>query len=197
MPNWCECEIQVTGDPKQLIQLGEWLEALGKQSKDADTWGWNISNALEPYPERFASLDQSVGKRRDELMKQLEPYKGKSATDVPSEIRSAWSELCNLKDGFNSGGCEWCKEHWGTKWGIGSFNYLYDKERFHMSFLSAWTEPRPLINLLSKKFPTLGFEMTYKEESLKYYGLYSVTNGEIVHDQEMEYPEIEQLEDEI
>jgi hypothetical protein len=95
-------------------------------------------NKVKPYPWRFAVID-----RKSENNKSKTP----------------------IKDGFNSGGYEWCCSNWGTKW-----NALHQSEvkrtrgNAYMEFDTAWAPPIPIMKILIKKYPNVEFELEFSEE---------------------------------
>lgn len=59
------------------------------------------------------------------------------------------------KDGFNSGGCEWCVTHWGTKWPASDtcIDEGATDQKAVLHFSTTWSPPRPVIVAASAKFP--------------------------------------------
>jgi len=156
MPNWCENTLRVTGDPGSL----------GKFKKQAEGPNGHLdANKFIPYPEEFALLD-SVAK--DPLTSEettravMMGLKGKDLT----------------RDGYNQGGYDWCIQNWGTKWNfseitieeISSHILIYE-------FLTAWSPPEPLVIKMSQMFPSLKFELEYREEGVDFEGLLTAENG--------------------
>src|SRR5690349_15637193 len=95
-----------------------------------------------PYPERFKTLDKAA--------KDFDEKHGANAVGGP-------------RDGFNSGGYEWCKKNWGTKWGVYDARLHRDGTTAQFYFRSAWTPPLPVIRKAAEKFPGLTFELNYYE----------------------------------
>lgn len=138
------------------------------------------TNKFIPYPKKFADLDrkaQKLGK------------KGKY-----------------IKDGFNSGGYEWCIQNWGTKWGIchaelreasvdacafsGAVHEKLQKgntSRLEYGFDCAWSPPIPVILKMSEMFPELDFELRYFECGAAFQGLYRCRAGKVSDDREWKY----------
>jgi len=89
MPNWCECELDITGESNILKELLD--KATTNEMLDA--------NKIIPYPTEFLEMDKIANDwDKEQGEKRFENYKDKP------------------KDGFNSGGYEWCNKYWGTKW---------------------------------------------------------------------------------
>jgi hypothetical protein len=157
VPNWCECDLRIEAkDHKNKGQIKE-LKAFVKHAKTG-------KNPLDtekfiPYPKRFTELDK---KAREEAKK------GK-----------------HMKDGFNSGGYEWCNENWGTKWGIchakePEENYQWG-ELFY-TFASAWSPPLPVVKKMSEMFKGLRFILTYFECGMAFNGIFICEDGKVIED---------------
>lgn len=58
---------------------------------------------------------------------ELKPY------PLRFKLRDMWLEEkfnWHIKDGFNSGGYQWCVNNWGTKWNARYIGIRHDKNRF-------------------------------------------------------------------
>lgn len=113
-------------------------------------------NKFIPYPKKFADLD-------------------KKAREKP---------LGTIKNGYNSGGYEWCIKNWGTKWnacGVVTANSIINNILYY-SFDTAWSPPFPVILEMSKKFPSLHFTLKYLEIGVGSKGVFEVKNGKIIKD---------------
>ena len=125
-------------------------------------------NLFIPYPENFAILDAQRAELEDQ--------------GIP------WSQL--PKDGFNSGGYEWCLKNWGTKWNASNC----EKERTSDTTMSFWFEtansaPDPVIKRMSELFPSLTFELNYEVEGYGYRHSLTYKAGEIYDAREWEITE--------
>jgi len=95
-----------------------------------------------------------------------------------------------IKDGFNSGGYEWCIKNWGTKWGIcnaelGNADYISaDSISYELeyTFDTAWSPPTPIVKKMSEMFPSLTFTLKYFEGGGGFNGLYVCEKGEVIRD---------------
>lgn len=101
-------------------------------------------NTVIPYPDHFAKLDAERARLVTEGVK--------------------WEEL--PKDGFNSGGWQWCIDHWGTKWNAsevyGDVGYVI--------FSTAYSSPKPVISALSRMYPSLTFALYWLNRTDEYSG---------------------------
>lgn len=159
MPNWCENDLTVRGDEKELQRF---LEFVKTHTSDFDF------NTILPYPESFSNMDTASSEWR----KNNPPEK--------------WFE--GPRDGFNSGGYEWCVAQWGTKWNACDVKVEFQcKDEVLISFSTAWSPPLPVIKALSSTFKELQFELKYYEHGMGYQGEYSVEGGEVCADVESNY----------
>ena len=112
MPNWTENELTITGPDVNKV-----LETIRSETIEDHDMRILDFNRIIPYPQIYRDMD----KRAEEYQEKLHVI----ATDDPErqqklealgaeygvEPGTPW-----LKDGFNSGGYEWCCSSWGTKW---------------------------------------------------------------------------------
>jgi hypothetical protein len=162
MPNHCESDLSIVGDPLIIEDL------LQKYKGDVPL----DANKIIPYPKRFLEADRLWNEAHERCKK--------------GEI--SWEEVCKIKDGFNSGGYEWCVTNWGTKWGMYDFTELVRRPRsVFLSFQSAWSPPYPLIKKMSEDFPDLTFTMKYYEGGMQFKGTYKVKAGRVLVDESTSY----------
>lgn len=90
--------------------------------------------------------------------------------------------------GFNSGGYEWRKKHWGTKWGFYDFTEWNHKgKKAKISFQSAWNPAIPLFEAMAKKFPRLNITVKYFETQMQFQGVWKSKNGEVIENSTKKY----------
>lgn len=123
-------------------------------------------NKILPYPARFQEQDNEVEALRNS---------GVAWEDIP-------------KDGYNSGGYEWCIENWGTKWNAveATIDEDYDITYF---FDTAWSPPIPVIHELSRQFPELYFELTFGDPAMDFSGVYEFKDGHFMREDDGGYQE--------
>lgn len=163
MPNWCENDLQVTGDE---TRVREFLEFAGTTETPIDF------NRFIPYPPRFAERDRAAEAWRD-------------AHDTRE-----WSSA--PKDGFNSGGYEWCIEHWGTKWNAhravaGEMTVRRTTATAVVHFDTAWSPPLPVVLSASRRFPALVFDLRWYERGMRVRGRYRCRDGAVLCDRSWDY----------
>lgn len=124
------------------------------------------ANRYIPYPQSFKDLDKKAEESRNNGV--------------------------HIKDGFNSGGYEWCVKNWGTKWGI--YSAALCKERYNgkkskaaYAFDSAWSPAIPVIMAMSVRYPDLRFKLRYYERGQGYKGIYEVKAGQVLKNESSSY----------
>lgn len=163
MPNWCENDLQVSGEDRRVR---EFLELAGTEGTAIDF------NRFVPYPAEFAERDRAAEAWRN--------------THPPAE----W--FSGPTDGFNSGGYDWRVKHWGTKWsargaarGEGSVEGSTATVVLH--FDTAWSPPTPVVLNASRRFPDLTFDLRWYECGMGLQGRYECRGGEVVSDETCDY----------
>jgi len=84
------------------------------------------------------------------------------------------------KDLPDNGWYDWNIENWGTKWGP---NEAYVNNEYCdsviVSFETAWGPPEGVIRRMGKKFPRMGFHLTYEERGMEFEGDLAIIRGEV------------------
>ena len=158
MPNHCETDVYIRGPQEKVDEFAKWLEEIEPQDR-------NICRVLIPYPEEFAKMDEEA--------KAFSFFNNSLSKEEVQAAQEAYqAKYGHTKDGYNSGGYEWCHQNWGTKWGI--YDVEYDPHTRHgalLSFQSAWSPPSTAVfQALSEKFPDLTFAIEYFEGGAAYCG---------------------------
>lgn len=179
MPNWCECELTVSGPKERLEEF---------QEKVAGEEGALDANKIIPYPGVLVFLDKrnSFEARPPELSAEVK------AEEAQLMLEGALEGYDMHRDGFNQGGYDWCIANWGTKWGFCEINGPILEERprvskLHYSFETAWSPPEPLIKKMGEMFPDLSFKLKYWEGGAGYRGELHIHKGEVVTDGNSDY----------
>ena len=161
MPNECDNDFYVRGptpDIQRFIEKHVVIDQDGGAILDA--------NSVIPYPDHFRELDRQAAV----------VWACPTAGFKPP------------KDGFNSGGYEWCVAMWGTKWGAYCGRQLKMKDFkcgrtwLKMRFYTAW-EPftEDFYQSLSILWPALTFENRFYERGMEFKGYRRFKNGERLH----------------
>jgi Api92-like protein with ferredoxin domain len=148
MPNHCTNVLSLSGSQTEIDECFD--------SVKGDDRAFDFNKVL-PYPEEYAALDRAA-----------EQWK----KDNPGEWKG------RPKDGFNSGGYEWCCENWSTKWN--AYEECRDpKDGTKIIFRTAWNPPTKVLIELSKRFPSLHFKLDFSIEMMGD-GTQEFQNGEVL-----------------
>jgi len=200
MPNWCSCELEITGKEAELKRFKNFAMTKKTSDVDEDNLGKEDrdyvldTNKFIPYPKKFTEQDEKCNRYRNLKNKKKLTIKEKKEL-MMMELKPQNYE----NDGYNNGGYGWCNLNWGTKWGI-CHEELYEESKEHLNyhFDCAWSPCYPVIVKMSELFPELNFEMSYDEESYAFEGEYECKAGEVICDEQREGtpPEDEEEEEE-
>jgi len=154
MPNWCENDLRIHGPVGDLKRFTIFAKSYNLQVKDLENDSILDFNSFVPYPERFRELDK---------------------------IAEQWDgSRRRPKDGYNSGGYEWCRRFWGTKWNACRVSLKRYKRSLLYKFDTAWSPPTPVIFAMSECFPRLKFSIRFYEGGAGYKGHYILKDGEFL-----------------
>ena len=185
MPNHVENDLRITGSKKELLRFKESAQ---------DNECLLSANKFIPYPEEFVNLDKKA-KEYDEARAKYEKSLQKNGESEKEARIKAYMDFPSIKDGYNSGGYDWCVKNWGTKWGMYETelieeNLNEDQDEWNnlfYTFQSAWSPPLPVIRKMSELFPTLEFDLRYFEGGSGFNGMFQMRNGKVLSDKRAEY----------
>ena len=179
MPNHVENELRVFGPRRELIIFRDHV---------ADEYNALSANKLIPYPSEFEELDKKAEEWRKkwngvlELIKEEDPDKAAALrTEAFKKFKAENGDW--PKDGFNSGGYEWCISHWGTKWGFYEVELVRDtpeQNNLYYTFQTAWSPPIPLIEKMGELFPKIRISLKYFEGGSGFQGVLRIDYGKVV-----------------
>lgn len=176
MPNHCENDLYVSGKRADLNKFKEFCKG---ESTVFDF------NKFIPYPEEFTKKDREAQSISD-AFKNMSKGACRMWLDVHGYIDVM--KPYDVKDGFNSGGYEWCVKHWKTKWTAYQDSIKTDKgNRLTITFQTAWSPPIPIVEKASEMFPLLEFTLKYFERGGAFQGVYKIKDGTILEDSSREY----------
>lgn len=142
-------------------------------------------NKLIPYPEDFRAADET----HNEIRKltwwrpKIRPLSDEEEHKL-QELQKAAPE----KDGFNSGGYEWCYANWGTKWpAYGTRVDRASPHKVEYTFDTAWSPPEPVILELAIKFPDVNITLDYAECGTAYCGIKEYRSAADIDDDELDW----------
>ena len=163
MPNWCENELRITGPPEEM--------------------------------DRFVREAQGTARRYGPMRKDASPPEKQMLCfhklfPVPTELlkRSYGADMEHERDLPAIDGCtcgaDWEIKYWGCKWGVSNENCQMttapdDDIEAGYWFLTAWSPATGFFEHMSKMFPKLRFELTYRELGLGFKGQFIVCNGKV------------------
>jgi len=171
MPNHVENTLSITGSVEEIDRFKKFARK-GKELLATDNF--------IPYPKIWKQMDKEHPNSDDkDYDHKLVAYKKKWGTD---------------KDGYNSGGYEWCSsdQGWGTKWGMYNTVVIRDthtKGRRYLiyEFCTAWSPALPVIKKMIEMFPKIVFALHYKERGMAYQGEYEGEGGQITREEDADY----------
>jgi hypothetical protein len=143
MPNWCENDVIVRGNPEDLEEFKRFI---------AGANGCFDFNKVFPYPEMYAEMD---GEKRE-----IYKLNGSAREKAEEAYKAKWH---TDKDGYNTGGYEWCNNTWGTKWNACESDFEQHETYIIYRFDTAWGPPVRIYEELLKRFPKLGFNIKWYE----------------------------------
>ena len=163
MPNWCVNKLSIKG-PKADIAAFRLkarnetpLQTLERRLNDQPDPLLDF-NAFVPYPQQFTDQDKLAEEARQ---------------------RKDWS----VKDGYNSGGYEWCCANWSTKWNASSV----EDHGTYLQFETAWGPPSRVIEAASVQFPTLTLTLRWFERGAGKQGRMVYKAGTVISDVTRDY----------
>lgn len=176
MPNHCSNDLFVDGPSEAIDRF------ITNHVKVDDHDGAVLDcNSIIPYPTTFAELD-AVSRAWDVGMRT-------AVADVKNESERVAAYRTYVeragdrpRDGFNSGGYEWCIANWGTKWGCYNGASLERTESgIKLTYDTAWSPVAlELLLRLSELNPELIIRNEYFECGAGFEGHTTVHNGEVV-----------------
>lgn len=157
MPNHITGKLVIFGRKGDLEQIRKYV-ASDERIIDAEN--------IIPYPEEYQRMDEKVRERYGEWNNQTK--------EQVQNYENDFKDGTVLRDGYNSGGYDWCWDNWGTKWNFyhisgGEITEPSDGDilsycTLEYGFRTAWNPPTPLIEALSKKFPANVMVLYFEDE---------------------------------
>lgn len=181
MPNWCESELSVYGEEKEVKKFRAFA-----QGED----GVLDANKFIPYPKRFRLLDEKARLNNEKYEAAIKEATKHIPADMPSgeEKNRLWQEAVKtvpfeyMRDGYNQGGYDWCCSNWGTKWNFCNTEIRSYGSELHYTFDTAWSPITPVIAKMAARFPKLSFNYKYSEEGMGFMGRAIFENGACLQD---------------
>jgi hypothetical protein len=92
---------------------------------------------------------------------------------------------------------DWAHANWGTKWGDYEVSLTDQSElgngikSVSFTYTTAWSPAVNGIVKVSGMFPTLRFVCSYEESGMGFVGAFGASKGDLTHDIDGEYPEVD------
>ena len=177
MPNWCDCDLTITGKPDDVDAV---LSALAGPETVFDF------NSVIPMPPELQIEDGSITDLAFSCFKgdisRWQNYdwaKGKNAQQLCERSGKTYEEMLalgarvaeNLQKYGSATWYDWCLEHWGTKWNAcDATAERVNPNRVMIHFKTAWAPAEPVINALAAKFPAVHITFRFYERGMGFQG---------------------------
>lgn len=161
MPNWCENTLKITGDKEAIAKFK--AQALREKTEESEQTALSFDNFI-PMPKEFLEIQtggRTIGKQYVTAWRIVD---GKDVAVKAEEIEELKKKY-GAEDWHS-----WAVKNWGVKWDVEA--HLYDQSETSLSYTfdTAWCQPANFIETVAKMFPTLHFEMEYKEPGAEFQG---------------------------
>lgn len=162
MPNWCANDLTIKGPKAVLDQI------VRDHFREEDSGSGPIQRlsftSVIPYPEDWRKADEAA----EEARKQ--------------------GNFGMIKDGYNSGGYEWCVKNWGTKWGACKAEFIKRTDRcLRQTFMTAYVPPYPVLQCLSHLFPKAVVTVKFYERGSGFQGKRVYIDGQCMQQWDAKY----------
>ena len=171
MPNWTHNVVTITGDAKTIAEI----KALVQSDDTAFDFGKIIpipesllveSGGMESIAiEMASSVPYSIARENArEKMQKILPYTATHQTKtVISELKTEDDVIAlgkvyleNKKKYGYADWYDWCCNNWGTKWNACNVSISNESATsLTYDFDTAWSEPTPVLQALSEKYPNV------------------------------------------
>ena len=180
MPNWCENNLNITGDHESLKKFADTVRSDKEGMPKYDIFG-----SLYPIPEEpqgttaghYTELPNSNWQVLLDTGEITQEWYDRLVSDNANGYAQSQKNLAQfgVKDWY-----DWCLSHWGTKWGDCDTDLVQNEEDYiEYYFTSAWSPPIDGLAHISTMFPTLSFTITYEEGGMGYFGATKIEDGDI------------------
>jgi hypothetical protein len=156
MPNWCENNVYVTGDPEDVAAFRVFVET--------EESPFDFEKIL-PTPPEVANVahmgDSTYVYERDA------PGRPGGLPEVPAEEVQRLIQAHGYADGWH-----WRVANWGTKWDLDPEDVAMEETTSSLwyGFMTAWSPPAGIYAALRRRFPLLSISWRYDEPGLELHG---------------------------
>lgn len=171
MPNWCENQLTISGDPAELQRF------IAQATKTHGGWVTDYSSS------------ELTREYREDL-----PGFFWNFVSPPVEAQTPEDYFGNTSDSPHYW-YYWNTDNWGTKWDVPLDSDLFTADRFvttdgvtsfEVIFDTAWGPAIGAYQAMSSQYPTLTVSVEYSEEGMCFWGSVVFENGEVVSEEEGE-----------
>lgn len=140
MPNWCQCQLTIRGKEAEVFRLIEKVKGPN---------GLIDFNVFVPMPKEYI----------------VEPK------DNSFEAQFEASAACPKRPDGMPLWYDWSINNWGTKWNAAHVQSWNEQPKqpngdssYTLHFDTAWSPPRPILNLLRELYPKLEIYFEFEDE---------------------------------
>ena len=168
MPNWCEVDMVVSGDPAAVLEFRAKVEKV-EAAEDSNLPAkrvYEIFQSCLPTPAKLAD----------------------TVSPVPDSVSP--EERADLVAKYGADNWyDWQHQNWGVKWGDCRTQLLatIDDQALGFTFDTPWGPPIAGLLTISTQWPTLVFEIKYFESGMQYQGEWRAQNGQVLHNAQAFY----------
>ena len=187
MPNYCECDLFVNGEPEELKRFVAGLKVDGEGK-------FSILRSYFPMP---AELEHTISPA---MIVEDEAARMEYMKERPSEIAAilashpitrAESAAYLATYGANNW-YDWACNNWGTKWGDFDAKFIEPLDEdgpwiVPITFRTAWHAPHEGMVVVVAQFPELEFSLYWHERGMAIQGGYEYKDGGLVDSWQHEY----------
>lgn len=209
MPNWCECDLYVSGPRKSV----DTFMARAAKTEDGRTSPFQIASFL-PIPKCLVDVEAGSSEYLHEaLYGELAAARSRLAGwgyevttaeeafartaehfGLPREEAMAKANLYekNIRETGHKTWYSWCVANWGTKWdasdvSVGSKLDGPRTSEVTIHFQTPWGPPSEGMVRVSEMFPDLTFRLEYFECGMAFQGVQVIEGGEVVEFSSSDY----------
>lgn len=194
MPNWCSNNLYVSGPPERVAEFVR--KANGPEATYNEFYGQNWETfddiriaaiaATLPEPGEVSELSFHALHPVPDLIRKL-GFDDRVAERTAEAIGVEFPGV---------GGYKWQVNNWGTKWGACHVGCDTGDGWAAYDFDTAWSPPTAFYEYITKEWPDLIFDASWREEGMAFEGEAQYHQGDVVFFQEdqIEYDEEEEEE---
>jgi hypothetical protein len=170
MPNWCECDLYVSGPDKDVSAF------LAMITKNNGTLAIDCAT-LVPVPVAICEQVRLV----EQAQRLLSVFPEESKNIIVDQV-IFYSVFCAESDYL------WRLDNWGTSWEAFDVDIVYRHPgMLKLGFQLPWDPPCPLMLAISRRFRSLQFKLRYFEGGMCFQGTYVVKDNVVIRDTDGDY----------